>query len=466
MNRLRLNGCRRVMSVLGCLAAMLTLSDPAFGVPSAAVQPRVQLNLQGAEVRGVISALAEVAGRNLVLSEAVRGTITARFWDLPWDVALEMILQSRGLAVRESGAVLLVAPKEEWAARDQAELESRRRLADLEPTVTRAFQLNYSKAEDVARGLLGLGIGPTAGAGTSSSTPVRLLSARGSVIPVVRTNQLFVTDIPARLEQVRDLIERIDRPVRQVLIEARIVQAADTFARSLGARVQAGAGLSGITPGVELPAPAVGGAPPATLGLSVFGPAATRWLNLELSALESDGKGKVVSSPRLVTADQVEAYVKQGFRVPYRGSTSGLHGSPAVQFQEANLKLTVAPQVTPDGKVLLAVHVNKDSLGAITPDGREINTREIRTQVLVDDGGTVVIGGVYEDEQSDLQTGVPGLGRLPLIGGLFRSRGRDKRQTELLIFLTPQVMDGARSPGQVPDAQTQGGPVPPTAGQP
>lgn len=449
-------------------------------------RPPVSLNLQGAEIRGVITALAELGGHNLVLSEGVRGTVTAKIRDLPWDQALQTILQSRGLASRMRGSVLIVAPREEFVARDQADLEALRRLADLEPVRTRAFQLNYSRAEEVARGLLGQGIASVPGAiggssasggasgvasfgasggssggvstgstGSAAGTgSARLLSPRGSVIPVMRTNQLFVTDIAARLEQVRDLIERIDRPVHQVLIEARIVQAADTFARSLGARWQSGPGQSSARPALDLPAAALGGANPAVLGLSIFGPAAARWLNLELSALEAEGRGKVVSSPRLVTSDQVEAYVKQGFRVPYRGSGSSLHGSPAVQFQEANLKLTVAPQVTPDGKVLLSVHVNKDSLGAITPDGREINTREIRTQVLVDDGGTVVIGGVYEDEQSDQASGAPWLRGLPGLGALFRSAGREARRTELLIFLTPQVLGnppqacGAGAPGQ------------------
>jgi type IV pilus assembly protein PilQ len=292
------------------------------------------------------------------------------------------------------------------------------------------------------------------------------------------------------------MIEKIDIPVKQVLIEARIVEASDTFGRSLGVklglndlRMQQGqaptsiggqrvviggnylaSGSSTLQPGaplaqpgafretpsqaftntqfVNLPAAPINGVDPATFALSLFGAAANRFLNLEISALEADGRGKVVSSPRIVTADQVEAYIKQGFRIPYRGAPSAVGTASQVQFQEANLKLTVTPQITPEGNVILSVMVNKDSLGTITPDGREINTKEVKTKVLVENGGTVVIGGIYEQEEIDQRSKVPVLGDLPVLGTLFRTAGRETRRTELLVFLTPKVMTDTRPPAR------------------
>jgi type IV pilus assembly protein PilQ len=425
-------------------------------------------------------------------------------------MALDIILQSKGLGLRRQGQVLMVAPREEWAARDQADLEVRRKISELEAMRTEAFQLNYGRAEEVARGLLGASAhgggassGPAAGASSTTGGSVagasgahglssaRFLSPRGSVMAESRTNQLFVTDIPAKLEQVRQMIQKIDIPVRQVLIEARILEASDSFGRSLGVKLgmndlalqrgaapvaigggtsavmggnylavgslsgQAGAPLSGRaqpdaasalftnTQFVNLPAAPLNGLAPASMAVSLFGAAANRFLNLEISALEADGRGKVVSSPRIVTADQVEAHIKQGFRIPYRGHSTPLSTSPQVQFQEASLKLTVTPQITPEGHVILSVMVNKDSLGALTPDGREINTKEVKTKVLVENGGTVVIGGIYEQEEADTRVQVPVLGRLPLLGPLFRTVGRDTRRTELLVFLTPQVLVSA-----------------------
>lgn len=433
---------------------------------------KLSLSFQNIDVRSVLQVIADFTNLNVVTSDSVTGHVTLRLKDVPWDQALDIILQSRGLGVRRTGNVMLVAPREELAAKDQADLEVRRRISELEAMRTESFQLHYSRAEEVAKGLLGATIGSPAGAGSPvSSAPVatpavgagpaamgspRLLSSRGSVIAEVRTNQLFVTDIPSRLEQVRALIRKIDIPVKQVLIEARIVEATDTFGRSLGAKlglVQAGtpqapSGGPGDTPKqgftnaqwVNLPASPIQGVDPASVALSLFGASASRFLNLEISALEADGQGKVVSSPRIVTADQVEAYIKQGFKVPYRGTPSPLSNSPQIQFQEANLRLTVTPQITPEGHVILSVMVNKDSLGAITPDGREINTKEVKTKVLVENGGTVVIGGIYEHEEASSRTKVPFLGDVPVLGSLLRSSGRQARRTELLVFLTPRVI--------------------------
>ena len=474
---------------------------------------KLSLNFQNIDVRAVLQVIADFTNLNVVTSDSVGGTVTLRLKDVPWDQALDIILQSKGLGVRRSGSVMLVAPREELAAKDQADLEVRRKISELEAMRTESFQLNYSKAEEVARGLLGATIGttpgvapgaapmpvaqPMVGVGQPAVASPRILSSRGSVIAEARTNQLFVTDIPSKLEQVRAMIQKIDIPVKQVLIEARIVEATDTFGRSLGVKlglndlnVQRGlaapslggnnrfvvggnylaAGTQTLQPGaplstsgvardtpsaaftntqfVNLPATPINGVDPATFALSLFGASANRFLNLEISALEADGRGKVVSSPRIVTADQVEAYIKQGFKIPYRGAANALSASPQVQFQEANLKLTVTPQITPEGNVILSVMVNKDSLGTLTPDGREINTKEVKTKVLVENGGTVVIGGIYEQEEIDSRSKVPVLGDLPVLGTLFRTAGRESRRTELLVFLTPKVMTDTKSPAR------------------
>jgi type IV pilus assembly protein PilQ len=285
---------------------------------------------------------------------------------------------------------------------------------------------------------------------------------------------LFVTDIPSKLEEIQSLVARIDIPVRQVLIEARIVEAADTFGKSLGAklgfndlrgvrggvpgwggdpRVAVGGnyvGIGGTTlqPGgaatvdnsqmVNLPAVGQGGYNPASFALSIFGASSNRFLNLEISALEADGKGKVVSSPRIVTADQVKAFISQGTKVPFQRSTSS--GATAVEFVEATLKLEVTPQITPEGNIIMDVKINKDSLGALTALGREINVKEVKTQVLVENGGTVVIGGIYEQQSNDTVTKVPFLGDVPYLGNLFKTKTQDSQRTELLVFLTPKVV--------------------------
>jgi type IV pilus assembly protein PilQ len=283
------------------------------------------------------------------------------------------------------------------------------------------------------------------------------------VISEQRTNQLFVTDIPSKLEEIQALIAKIDIPVRQVLIEARIVEANDTFGKSLGIRLGGAAqnltgglhrvavgaltgpgrgsptgGILDSSPFVNLPATGQGGYDPATFAVSLFNSGATRYLNLEISALEADGKGKVVSSPRIITADQKNAFISQGTKIPFQKSTSS--GATAVEFVEATLKLDVTPQITPEGNVILTVKINKDSLGTLTALGREINVKEVRTEVLVENGGTVVIGGIFEQSESSSETKVPVLGDVPVLGNLFKTRTRDTSRTELLVFLTPRVV--------------------------
>lgn len=419
-----------------------------------AVDMRLSLHFESLDVRLVMRTLADALGVDLVLGPEVAGLVTLKLTQVPWHSALRSIEDLLGLQSRWEGRVLWVRTRAEVAAIEQQALERRRRAQEFEVPQTRVFQLRYSRAEELAKGLGhgagGLGVGTPGASAATASSPHRILSARATVLPLTRTNQLVVTDSQARLDALAALMAQVDVPVRQVQIEARIVEAADTFARSLGTRMGAGlTGASSATPPTLQPAwalPAVGlhGADPASLAFrAVYGAAAQHLLQLELSALESDGRGRVVSSPRIVTADQVEASVKQGFRVPYRGSAQPQQGLPPVQFQEANLRLVVTPQLIPGGKVLLSVLVNKDSLGALTPEGREINTKEIRTQVLVEDGGTAVIGGIYENEASDAQTGIPWLSQMPVVGALFQRTARDQRRTELLIFLTPHILEEA-----------------------
>jgi type IV pilus assembly protein PilQ len=435
---------------------------------------KLSLNFQNIDVRALLQVIADFTNFNVVTSDTVSGSLTLRLKDVPWDQALDIILQAKGLGMRKSGNVIWIAPKEELAAKEQAELEARKKVTELEPLRTQAFQLNYTKSQDVANGLSGRS-GGGGGAGGTGGGRSRILSERGSVLFETRTNQLFVTDIPSKLEEVQSLIAKIDIPVRQVLIEARIVEANDTFGRSLGVRLGASdlRGVRGGIPGwslggqnrvgvggnydaigaqtgqspqvgfensqfINLPAIGQGGYDPATFALSIFGASSNRFLNLEISALEADGKGKVVSNPRIVTADQVKATISQGTKVPFQRATSS--GATSIEFIEATLKLDVTPQITPEGNIIMDVQVNKDSLGALTSLGREINVKEVKTQVLVENGGTVVIGGIFEQNESNTTTQVPFLGDLPFVGNLFKTRTRDATRTELLVFLTPKVV--------------------------
>lgn len=441
---------------------------------------KLSLNFQNIEVRALLQVIADFTNFNVVTSDTVTGTVTLRLKDVPWDQALDIILQSKGLGVRKNGNVLWIAPKDELAAKEQIDLEARKKVAELEPLRTQSFQLNYTKAEVVARGLTGQLSGSTGGTSGTATQNTRILSPRGSVIFETRTNQLFVNDIPSKLEEVQGLIAKIDIPVRQVLIEARIVEADDSFGRSLGVKLGATdlRGLRGGVPGynvggnnyvtiggnysnvgvqttqtpntptsyipdsqfVNLPANTTtfGGATAASVALSLFSSTANRFLNLELSALEAEGKGNIVSSPRVVTADQTKARIEQGEEIPYQQATSS--GATSVAFKKASLSLDVTPQITPEGNVILDLEVNKDSRGDLTSAGPAINTKQVKTQVLVENGGTVVIGGIFTlDERSTINK-VPVLGDIPYLGYLFQSRVKSTRKTELLVFITPKIV--------------------------
>ena len=402
-----------------------TLADapPVFsGAPMSMDFPKIEL-------RTALQLIADFSGVNMVVSESVSGTLSLRLSQVPWDQVLHTVLQTKGLGQHRLGDVLWVAPEAELAAREKAALESRVAMQALEPVQTRAFALNYAKAQDLLVPLLSSN-------GVVSNNPApRLLSGRGSALVDVRTNQLFVTDVADRLAQVALLIERIDIPQRQVLIEARIIEASDSFSRSLGVRLSRGDNNTRL---LNLPAMGLQGQDAATLALTLFDPARTLRLSMELSALEAEGLGKVVASPRLVTADQAKAVIEQGTELPYQVSAG--NGVTSIAFRKANLRLEVTPRITPEGSITMDLDVHKDSVGQSTPAGFAIDTKHVSTQVRVDDGGTVMIGGIFETSDNQNLAGVPGLRELPGVGWLFGNRSSKRSKQELLIFLSPKML--------------------------
>jgi type IV pilus assembly protein PilQ len=430
---------------------------------------KLSLNFQNVEVRSVLNVIADFTDLNIITSDTVQGNLTLRLKDVPWDQALDIILQTRGLDMRKNGNVVWIAPRDELATKEKLELEAKQQISDLEPLRTETFPLNFAKAEVVAKLLSGQGSG--------ASNAQRILSKRGSASWDERTNQLFVQDIPSRLDEVRKLISQTDIPVRQVQIEARIVEAGDNFTRTLGARLGYNPTAAGSSPLFGGPNRALFGGSllstannsgqatiinppvpqnlmvnlPATLSqqqagqqagqfsMVLFNSAMTRFVNLEITALESDGRAKIISSPRVVTANQVEALIEQGTELPYQQATSS--GATSISFRKATLALKVRPQITPDGNVVLDVDINKDAVGIATPAGFAIDTKHVRTSVLIENGGTVVIGGIYLQEQRNDVNKVPLLGDLPGVGPLFRNTQRIDNKAELLVFLTPRIVE-------------------------
>jgi type IV pilus assembly protein PilQ len=419
---------------------------------------KLSLNFQSIEVRSVLQVLADFTGLNIITSDTVTGNLTLRLKDVPWDQALDIILQAKGLDKRETGNVIWIAPRAELATKEKLELEALQQIADLEPMITESFQLNYQRAEDIKKMVSG---------GTQN-----LMSKRGSAVVDTRTNTIFIQDIAEKLVEIRSMIEQIDVPVRQVLIEARIVEASDTFSRNLGVRFgfhdttgqgsQVGAGTTRALGGgsltdtgfhsgqttsstfipdsmfVNMAAPGLGGVSPGAFSLILMNDAMTKFLNLEITALQADGKGKIVSSPRVITADNVEASIEQGTEIPYQQATSS--GATSVSFRKATLSLKVTPQITPDDNIMMKLAVNKDSVGSVTAAGPSIDTKQVTTEVLVENGGTVGIGGIYEQEQTDTTAKVPFLGDLPVIGYLFKQNLKRNDKRELLIFVTPRLV--------------------------
>ena len=433
---------------------------------------KLSFNFQNVEVRQALQAIADISGLNIITSDSVTGNLTLRLKDVPWDQALDVVLQAKGLDMRKNGNVLWIAPKEELLTKEKLELEQRAQISDLEPLRSEIFQLNYQKAE-AFRTVFGLDAG--GGASSDGGGKNRVLSKRGSAIIDPRTNQLFVTDIASKIEDIRKLIQKTDVATKQVLVEARLVEANDGFSRNLGAklgfadlrgvrggdagyqvsgnqRVAVGGNLTGVgtTTGqtngdvftnsqlVNLPAAGINGTNAPSIAFSLFSSAANRFLNLELSALEADGKGKIISSPRVVTEDNVPAIIEQGVELPYQQATSS--GATSVTFKKANLKLEVTPQITPDGNVVLDVDVAKDSKGEATASGFAINTQHVKTKVMVENGGTVVLGGIYQMTETRNDDKVPLFGDIPVVGNLFKSTSRQNSKTELLVFITPKIV--------------------------
>lgn len=430
---------------------------------------KLSLNFQNIDVRSVLQVIADFTNFNIITSDSVQGNLTLRLKDVPWDQALDIILQAKGLDKRKDGNVIWIAPSDELAAREKMQLEAKAQIGDLEPVQTESFQINYHKAKEIEDFI-------------TKRKDQSLLSKRGSVTHDDRTNKVFVSDVSGRLREVRKLISEIDVPPRQVLIEARIVEANKTFARDLGVRlgfgkstpVNLGGGgrlgfgksefasvdpttgkistatdqaLNGMvqrigetaTSGAAVPVSGAYG----SVALTLFNKGLTRFLNLELQALESDGRGRVVSSPRVLTANQVEASIEQGTEIPYQQATSS--GATSVSFKKAVLSLKVTPQITPDGRLQLKVEVNKDrplfenALLGVPP----IETKNVKSEVLIDNGGTVVIGGIYEEEETTNIDRVPVLGELPVVGALFRTTRKDSNRKELLVFITPRIVADA-----------------------
>ena len=413
---------------------------------------KLSLNFQNVEVRRLLQVIGEFTGMNMVVSDSVGGSITLILKDVPWDQALDIILQQKGLDMRKNGNVILIAPREEIATKEKLEFESKVQISDLEPLRTESFQMNYIKGADVQKLLV--------------DPKQTLLSKRGSALLDDRSNMLFVKDTPSRLDDVREMIAKVDVPVRQVMIEARIVEAGDSFAKNLGVRLSWGGsvtsqggpiafvngagpnqfgsntvvrGNSSTVSAVNLPAtPRAGNA--GIFGLMLFNSAGTQFLAAEISALEADGRGKVISSPRVMTSNQVEAIIEQGVEIPYQQATSS--GATSVSFRKANLSLKVKPGITPDGRITMALDVNKDTPNTrlSTGAGVAIDTKHVKTEVLVDNGGTVVIGGIYTQETRDNTQRIPFFGDLPYIGWLFKNREWIDDKTELLIFITPKIV--------------------------
>lgn len=420
------------------------------------VGDRISLNFQNIEVRAVLQLIADFTGLNLVASDSVSGSITLRLQNVPWDQALDLVLKTRGLDSRQVGNVLMVAPAKEIAERERQEIEANKQLAELAPLQSEFIRIRYAKAVDVVELF-------EAGSEEGGS----LISERGSVVVDERTNSIVVTDTAAKLDEIRELIEKVDIPIRQVMIEARIVIASSNIDEQLGIRWGGGyindrgdkftsvagntAAVTSLNEGmingglVSVPtAPFVDlGISEATSGFAVGFTSTDLFLTAELSALEASGEGEVVSQPKVITGDKQKATIKSGTEIPYQEGAAS--GATTTAFKEAVLKLDVTPNITPDDRILLDLVVNQDSVGDLVPSGNgglipTIDTTELTTQVLVGNGETVVLGGVFKNEELIKVEKVPLLGDIPYLGALFRSTAESRQKTETLIFITPRIL--------------------------
>jgi type IV pilus assembly protein PilQ len=439
----------------------------------------ISFDFQNISVRGALQIIAEETGINFVISDSVTGDLTLRLKDVPWDQALETIMQIKGLAKREKNNVIWIAPAEEITEKERLVLESSLQMTELEPLISELIQINYARAEDIAVLLKSVrAVGPNVQPSMFGSVSIAevqtetnsLLSDRGSVTVDARTNTLLIQDMAGKVLEVRKLISELDRPIKQVLIEARIVEANEDFSRNIGVKL----GLTGINDSVgsiigsgslantttvrtdgisasgdgslsvNLPATGINGNSPGSYALTLAksGAGWAALIDLEISALEAEGSGKIVANPRLLTADKQEAHIEQGQERIFTTTTQGEGG---VVTKKAVLSLTVTPQITPDDHVILDVFVTKDSFVSATEEN--INTLQVRTQVLLDNGETVVIGGIYEQQTSKIVTKIPWLGDIPFIGQLFKKKGILDNRRELLIFLTPRIVNPALTAG-------------------
>ena len=411
---------------------------------------RLSLNFQDIEVRSVLQLLADFTGTNIVVSDTVSGNLTLRMQNVPWDQALDIVLRTKGLAKRQNGNVMLVAPSEEIAAREKLELESQKQIEELAPLYSDFIQINYAKAADLADLL--------------QSEGSSLMSERGKATIDERTNTLLVQDTADKLADIRKLVALLDIPVRQVLIESRIVIANNDFSRDLGVKFGLAGNSSkgrdfilgggtrpgdtdfGSTPGFEVP----GGSgnsgllvdlpvanPSGALGIAL-GKVGSSLLQLELSAMQLENRGEVISSPRVITSNQQQATIQQGVEIPYQEASSS--GATSVSFKEAVLQLQVTPQITPDDRIIMDLQVNKDSVGEIFAGVPSIDTRNVSTRVLVDNGETLVLGGVYEQTRKNQSERIPFFGSLPGVGWLFKTNSKTDDKQELLIFVTPKII--------------------------
>ncbi|RQO69288.1 type IV pilus secretin PilQ [Aquitalea sp. FJL05] len=419
---------------------------------------KLSLNFQNIEVRTVLQVIAEFTGLNIVTSDSVSGNITLRLKDVPWDQALDLILQTKGLDQRRNGNIINIAPREELLARDKQVLEGKQQLTALEPVRSETFVLRYRSAEDFKKIL----DGSSTTSGANNTAANGLLSSRGSALIDPKTNTLIINDTQSVIDKIRDLVTKTDIPVKQVLIEARIVEATDDWSKSLGVKLsvaRAGSGFSlGGTVADAITSHNIGtGSTTGTiplnsgvnLGLSgtynsigaVFGAGSRAAIGLELDAMETGDKGKVLANPRIMTADRVEASIEQGTEIPYQEASSS--GATSVSFKKANLSLKVTPQITPDNRVLMEIQINKDTVSStlIVNSTPAIDTKVVKTQVMVENGGTVVIGGIYQQTLDNTTNKVPLLGDIPFLGALFRSRVEKNNRTELLVFITPRVVE-------------------------
>ena len=416
---------------------------------------KMSLSFQQIDVRTVLQILAEFTGLNIIASDTVKGNITLRLNEVPWDQALDIILSSGDLDKRVNGDVIWIAPRAELNNREKSELADKKELLGFEPLVTETFQLNYQKAEAI-KALF-----------ETNTSAIDGRENRGNVTIDVRSNKVFIRDTAERIEDFRRTIKEVDIPMRQVAIEAKIVEVSDTFARNVGVKfglegstlnLGNGRGLllgnsvggnqsfingntTGAAPGlnVNLPGGGINGASPGSFAFTLFNSSLTKFLNLEVSALEADGKAKTISSPRVVTSDGKEAIISQGTEIPYLQASSS--GAANVAFKPATMELKVIPQITPDGRVTLDLEVKKDSVGQNTTAGPAIDTKRVQTAVLIENGGTIVIGGIFSVNETNVQNKVPLLGDLPLFGKAFQNNSKETLKKEMVIMITPRIIE-------------------------